>query len=75
MALVALLQLAAILTNSFRVSLHLIVQSAGIVRYGDQSFRHYVAAKKTIHMYAIYMTPLCCYQPLHGLRMHGEDVS
>ena len=31
--------------------------------------------KKTMHMYAIYMTPMCCYESIHGLRMHVKDVS
>ena len=38
-------------------------------------YEHYVTAKKTIHMYAMYMSPMCCYESIHGLRMHGKDVS
>ena len=32
-------------------------------------------AKKNVHLYAMYMTLICYYEPISGLRMHGKDVS
>ena len=36
---------------------------------------HYIRAKKNMHLYAVYMTLICYYEPISGLRMHGKDVS
>ena len=38
-------------------------------------YTHYTRAKKTMHLYAMYMTLIYYYDPMYGLRMHGKDVS